>query len=215
VVPASDAPSIWEFIKSALNTCPKGVYMRTVLLILGFLFFVLLPAAAEAGPSGQPLIKVGLWSNQTSVILSADTAFSIADADKKYILGSYKAKEKVTVKFAASGMAVNGKPVAAREITVVVPAKASAGIEVNRRAYRGTVSVRRTVGKNGLTVVNTLPLEEYVYGIIAREISPAWPPEAVRPRLSPPVPTLSTASANTATTATTSAPPPIARFTAA
>ncbi len=154
--------------------------MRTVLLILGFLFFVLLPAAAEAGPSGQPLIKVGLWSNQTSVILSADTAFSIADADKKYILGSYKAKEKVTVKFAASGMAVNGKPVAAREITVVVPAKASAGIEVNRRAYRGTVSVRRTVGKNGLTVVNTLPLEEYVYGIIAREISPAWPPEAVK-----------------------------------
>jgi stage II sporulation protein D len=154
--------------------------MRTTLLVLGFLLLALLPVAAEAGPSGQPLIKVGLWSNQTSVILSADAGFSIADADSKDILGSYKAKEKVTVKFAAAGLVVNGQPVAAREITVVLPAKAPAGIEVNRREYRGTVSVRRTVGKNGLTVVNTLPLEEYIYGIIAREISPAWPLEAVK-----------------------------------
>lgn len=155
--------------------------MRKAILILSLLLLALLPAAlAEAGQASPPLIRVGLWSNQTSVIISAADAFSLADADSKEILGSFQAKEKVTVTFKSSSMAVNGQPVAARELVAVLPAKAAAVVEVNRRQYRGTVSVRRTAGKNGLTVVNTLPLEEYVYGIIAREISPAWPAEAVK-----------------------------------
>ncbi len=155
--------------------------MRNAILILSLLLLALLPAAlAEAAQTSPPLIKVGLWSNQTSIVLSATEGFSLADADSKETIGTYQAKEKIMVTFAASGMAVNGQPVAARELVTVLPAKATAAIEVNRRQYRGTVSIRRTAGKNGMTVVNTLPLEEYVYGIIAREISPAWPAEAVK-----------------------------------
>ena len=155
--------------------------MRKAILILSLLLLAMLPAAlAEAAQASPPLIKVGLWSNQTSIVLSAAEGFSLADADSKETIGSFQAKEKVTVTFAASGIAINGQPAAARELVAVLPAKATAAIEVNRRQYRGAVSIRRTVGKNGLTVVNTLPLEEYVYGIIAREISPAWPAEAVK-----------------------------------
>ncbi len=154
--------------------------MRKAILILSLLLLALLPAAlAEAGQA-SPLIMVGLWSNQTSIVLSSADGFSLADAETSGILGSYKAKEKVTVTFSSSGIAVNGQPVTARKLVAVLPPKAGAAIEVNRRQYRGSVSIHRTAGKNGLTVVNTLPLEEYLYGIIAREISPAWPAEAVK-----------------------------------
>ncbi|MDT8901010.1 SpoIID/LytB domain-containing protein [Anaeroselena agilis] len=155
--------------------------MRKAILILGLLLLAMLPAApAKAGQASPPTVRVGLWANQTSIILSAADGFSLADTDSKELLGSYRAKEKVMITFGASGIAVNGRPVAARALTAFLPAKSVAGIEVNRREYRGTVSIRRTAGKNGLTVVNTLSLEEYVYGIIAREISPAWPAEAVK-----------------------------------
>ncbi len=154
--------------------------MRKIVLALGLMLLAAAAAApAAAAPAAAPLIRVGLWTNQTNIILSAESGFSLVDADSRETLGDYKAGEKVTVTLAGAGMAVKGSKVAAREI-LVVPAGKDAAVEVNRRQYRGAINVRRTAGKNGLTVVNTLPLEEYVYGVIVGEISPAWPQEAVK-----------------------------------
>ncbi len=155
--------------------------MRKLVLILSLLLLAGQPALpAEAAPAASPTIRVGVWSNQANIILSAEAAFSLADADSGQTLGSYKAGEKVAVAAAASGMTVNGRQVAAREIAVVLADKSAAGIEVNRRSYRGAVTVRRTAGKTGLTVVNTVPLEEYLYGVVARVIPPGWPHEALK-----------------------------------
>ena len=155
--------------------------MRKLVLILSLMLLAAMAASpAAAGPDASPPIRVGVWSNQANILLSAEADFSLADATSKETLGSYKSGEKVAVTVSASGLIVNGRPVAAREISVVLPDKSPAGIEINRRFYRGAVSVRRTAGKAGLTVVNTLPLEEYIYGIVAKEISPAWPLEAVK-----------------------------------
>ena len=154
--------------------------MRKIILILLPLVLWLVPAAlAEAGAAG-PVIRVGLWSGQPNIIIAADSEFSLIDRDSREVLGAYRAKEKVAVSARNSGLAVNGKTVAAREIAVLLPENTPAFIEVNRRTYRGAISIRRTVGKNGLTVVNTLPLEEYVYGVIAREVSADWPLEALK-----------------------------------
>ncbi len=155
--------------------------MRKLVPILGLMLLVSLAASPAArAQDSSPLIRVGLWSGQANIVLSAGTDFSLADAASQETLGKYKAGEKVAVSVAASGLTVNGREVAAREITVALPDNAPAGIEVNRRTYRGAVTVRRTVGKAGLTGVNTLPLEEYITGVVAREIPPAWPPEAVK-----------------------------------
>lgn len=153
---------------------------KKIILALALLLLALLPAAlAEAGPAA-PLIRVGVWSNQSNIILSAEASFTLVDSATKEELGSFKAKEKVTVTVKEGAIAVNGRPVAARAIAVQLADQPAAAVEVNRRAYRGSVAIHRTVGKGGLTVVNTLPVEEYLYGIIAREISPAWPLEAVK-----------------------------------
>lgn len=156
--------------------------MRKLLLAVGFLLLALAFAApAEAGPAASPMIKVGLWSGQANILISADSDFSLVDTAGNGVLAGFKAKEKVAVSFKDGRIALNGKPTEAREIAVQQPEKAGeAAVEVNKRFYRGSISIHRTAGKNGLTVVNTLPLEEYLYGIIAKEISPAWPLEAVK-----------------------------------
>lgn len=155
--------------------------MSKLVLIIGIILLAGLSSpTAEAGPETSPLIRVGVWSNQTNIILSAEVDFSLVDTTSKETLGDYKAGEKAAVSVADSGLEINGRQVAALEISVVLPDKSSAGIEINRRFYRGAVSVHRTAGKTGLTVVNTLPIEQYLYGIVAKEIPPAWPPEAVK-----------------------------------
>jgi hypothetical protein len=49
----------------------------------------------------------------------------------------------------------------------------------SRRGYRGTVTAIRT-GSRSLQVVNTLPLELYLRPVVATEVSPSWPVEALR-----------------------------------
>ncbi|MCU0263495.1 MAG: SpoIID/LytB domain-containing protein [Candidatus Nanopelagicales bacterium] len=48
-----------------------------------------------------------------------------------------------------------------------------------RRGYRGTVTALRT-GSRSVQVVNTLPMELYLRPVVAAEVSPSWPVEALR-----------------------------------
>ncbi len=45
--------------------------------------------------------------------------------------------------------------------------------------YRGTLEIRRSEGR-GLTVVNELPIDEYLQGVIPGEVPPTWPAEALK-----------------------------------
>lgn len=148
-----------------------------LLLILGI---VSVTAADTNASAAVPLIRVGLWSNQVNIMLSADSDFTLIDTGNTAVVGQFRSKEKVTVSVKDDHITVNGNPVDARELGVVPAGSGQQVIEVNRRHYRGTVTIHRTRGKTGLTVVNTLSVEQYLYGVIPREISPAWPAESLK-----------------------------------
>ncbi|HEY5513238.1 MAG TPA: SpoIID/LytB domain-containing protein [Geomonas sp.] len=76
------------------------------------------------------------------------------------------------VKRTREGIAVNGRSVAG------LVASAPVRVTVNGKGYRGLLEV--TAADRGLLVVNELPLEEYLIGLINCEISSAWPMEAVK-----------------------------------
>jgi len=69
-------------------------------------------------------------------------------------------------------LSLNG--VAAKKIVAAAPAF----LKVNGKGYRGAIEV--SPGDKGLIVVNELPLEEYLVGLINCEISSQWPIEAVK-----------------------------------
>lgn len=88
----------------------------------------------------------------------------------------------------------NGVPVALASPVVVIAGKngvtvdgatfrrltfsAASAVTVNGKPYRGVAEV--TSADKGILVVNELPLEEYLVGLINCEISSAWPIEAVK-----------------------------------
>src|SRR6185369_13277957 len=76
------------------------------------------------------------------------------------------------VKRTRDGVSVNGRSLPG--LVVSAPAR----VTVNGKGYRGVLEV--TAAERGLLVVNEVPLEEYLVGLINCEISSAWPMEAVK-----------------------------------
>jgi stage II sporulation protein D len=78
----------------------------------------------------------------------------------------------VSVKPIKNGLGVNGKFY--RRLTFA----AASILYVNNKPYRGAAEL--SFAEKGILVVNQLPLEEYLVGLINCEISSAWPIESVK-----------------------------------
>ncbi len=61
----------------------------------------------------------------------------------------------------------------------VVPKEEGKALRVNGRRYRDAIVIRKNAA-NQITVVNELKLDEYIYGILPREVSPDWPIESLK-----------------------------------
>lgn len=140
-------------------------------------------AQAKNGAEGSeaPSVRVGIWSNQPNLLVSTDADFNIINADTDERLGRYGAKTKVSIASRDGSIFLNGVKMAATRLLIVADDDTHTHfIEVNRHSYRGQIEIHRTHNKTGLTVVNTLPVEQYLYGVIPKEISPEWNMEVLK-----------------------------------
>jgi peptidoglycan hydrolase-like amidase len=140
----------------------------------------LLVLAAAGQPATEPTVRVGLTQNASSVTLKSESAFTVdtrvtRSATFTNVLaldpaaaGSLKKSDlqyRVVVELDGDTMLVLPPGAHARVEAGGAP------LEIDTRAYRGAIDVfgntRRT-----LTVVNELPLEEYLRGVVPNELSP-------------------------------------------
>lgn len=138
----------------------------------------LLGAVSGQEVTGQAAqrVRVGLLVGQPEVVLSADTPLRVLDvqADRAEILsvGAW------TFRASGDGVEVPGVNRYGAVVRVQAEGDRPVRVEDKMRAYRGVIELRRT--EAGLTVVNELELEAYLYGVLKLEINPAWPAEAVK-----------------------------------
>lgn len=127
-----------------------------------------------------PTIAVGLESNKTICTITCNTAFVVTDAKGKAIL-KLRPSDKLSVKSGKNGITVNGKQCSGDRIAICPDAKEkNAMVTLDGTPYRGSLSLLRTKGKIGMTVVNHIALEEYLYGVVPNEMSPSWESEALK-----------------------------------
>ncbi|MBP2652878.1 MAG: SpoIID/LytB domain protein [Firmicutes bacterium] len=151
---------------------------RVMILVIVSLFILVSPVCGVS--SKGPLIRVGIISNQENIFITAEKEFSLVDAETGNVISRCPAGVKVTLSNNNVNALVNGKPTTANEIKVVFPTGMEQTLEINKRFYRGAISVRYMSGKHSFTVVNTLALEDYLCGVLPREISPEWPVDALK-----------------------------------
>lgn len=113
-------------------------------------------------------------ARQVRVLLAEGLASATVSSTKPFKL--VDARGKVRRLKPGNQKLVAGKLAAARLPLRYVPG--AAPLQLNGAAYRGTLLVHR-VGKK-LTVVNRLPLDRYLRGVVPWEMPDDWHPEALR-----------------------------------
>lgn len=152
-------------------------------------FYILLPVVlvmnffivpVNAMPAGA-MIRVGILSNIQTVLLSGDTDFDITNGETGKSLGHFSSGAMVTLGVQEKNITINNKKILGTKIHIVKAKNDNDHfLEVNHKEYRGNMDIHISYGKTGLTVVNVLPTEQYLYGVIGKEISPEWQLEAVK-----------------------------------
>ncbi|WP_167958809.1 SpoIID/LytB domain-containing protein [Anaerosporobacter faecicola] len=109
----------------------------------------------------------------SKVILTSDKAFTITYGKKEK---KYKANEKVTIKPSSKLLAEGRLRVETKEqgkITITSIERA-----YGNPSYRGSIEI--ATNEQGLTIVNELPLEEYLYSVVPSEMPTSYGKEAMK-----------------------------------
>ena len=139
--------------------------LRLVVLILVSICVFL--QAASAAPLRQQNVRVALHKGVETVRLDGE---GVLATDESGI--PLRIVLPLQVKRSRENIAVGG--VTVRKLVAASPAV----MAVNGKKYRGTIEI--TPYDKGLLVVNELPLEDYLVGLINCEISSQWPIDAVK-----------------------------------
>jgi stage II sporulation protein D len=141
---------------------------------------VLLMLAIGWQPAAEPTVRIGLTQNATSVTLKSDSPFRV----EQHLTRSATFTNVLAVDAAAAG-ALKKSELQRRlsveldgDTLLVFPTAthvriepAGAPLEMETRAYRGAIEVFGN-SRHTLTVVNELPIEEYLRGVVPNELSP-------------------------------------------
>ena len=119
----------------------------------------------------QPIIRVGVLEGVKQISLQVSAPCIIINAAKGSILKKIPADKRfiLTLQY----MNVNAIEILPEKI----PLKDFC-VTVGEKKYFGGLSVVKSGG--GLTVVSLAPLEEYLRGVVAKEMSPSYPLEALK-----------------------------------
>ncbi len=159
--------ALW-FYSTLTDSFMKNL-MCSVIALTALLMGVLLAVAAEPYQysSSQEQIRVAILKAADSVTLNGDGLLATDENSRPIPL-----ELPVTVRNDRGRVQIgNGS---GRIIRV-----AGAGVvRINNKSYRGLLEF--SIQSGGLLVVNELPLEQYLVGVINSEISSTWPMESIK-----------------------------------
>jgi stage II sporulation protein D len=147
-------------------------FRKDVTQIYGFLsgiliFIVCFPVSVIAGSSQRDDIRVAVLKGVETVRLDGTDLSAFGGSGERLDLTG-----PVTVKAESYGISVNGR------ILRKLRSSARGVVRVNGKGFRDVIEILPL--EKGLLVINELPVEDYLAGIINSEISSQWPIEAVK-----------------------------------
>lgn len=124
-----------------------------------------------------PVIEVGLLSGQGTVSVKC-LADCEAKADGK-TWQTFKKGQTVTAKRDGKQVVLNGKKKPG-PVYISPKDEKNAALSVKGNTYRGDIKLLPSAYADGLTVVNAVPMEDYLCGVVPSEVSPSWHEDALK-----------------------------------
>jgi len=160
-----------KLIQSSGKISMDGRRLVTTVAVIAF--------AVAALAERIPVVRVGLASfgSPVTVTLTSDLAFAAIDPFTNARLAAWKPKEVVAIRAEGNLVVVGSQKREAVYFSSESPALKLVSGSVGRR-YRGWMYVSALAGK--LVLINELPLESYLMGVVPCEMGPSSPIEALK-----------------------------------
>lgn len=151
--------------------------LRPIIDIAVLVFLAFLPVAASAQDTCKtPLVRVSVVKDADAVRLRIAGNYRISDLVSKKPLLEGKYLGDSFLKPSGAGFDIGGSAIDSPAVEIEPLGGARAYI--NERVFRGEIKIYNISGK--VMVINTVDLEEYLYGVIRNEVSTWWPMEALK-----------------------------------
>ena len=141
-----------------------------------FVILLLMMLMATSAWAAQPIIRVGILRNVTSAEITGAGVFEVSYS-KSDQTGYFN--HGISIKIKDNSLYVETKKISSDKVFIRTE---DSRVVVNKRNYRGTIQIINNAPQS-FNVVEVLPMDEYVYGIIKNEISPRWPEEAIKAQI--------------------------------
>jgi stage II sporulation protein D len=125
-------------------------------------------------PSSPDIIRVRILQTRAPIRLGSEGTFRFGS--RKDSVG-YTSPSSLRVR--ASGGSIHFGRRKLRSPVAAVPISADDPLSINGKKYRGTL-LFHLVGNGRIEVIEYLTMSEYLYGVLPKEISYAWPLEALK-----------------------------------
>lgn len=145
--------------------------------ILSLLIFSNIVLTAEK----QPILRVGIFLDQIEANISGDGTFKIYNL-KSNVLVSEERNKGIKLLPRDQGIEILGKGVYSGPIEIIPVGNTKIIVMFNGQKYhyRGNIEIDIDKEDKKLNVINIIGIEEYLYGVLKKEISPHWPAEALK-----------------------------------
>ncbi len=144
-------------------------------IIIFFLISVCVGLPALAGEENY--IRVKVLEGINSISISCFTPIEIRDLKTQKILLDKPSLLDFKIRPARNGLNLGGVVTDTQSISI--ESQPLGIISLGKRQYRGRIECRRQ-SRNDLLIINELPIDEYLYGVLKHEVSPGWPREALK-----------------------------------
>jgi len=144
------------------------------------------PTSQVPAAGGEPLVRVPLAQGLSRTSFSLNATGQLLDADTNRLLATLAPAENYQVTAAPNGLVLSGVTLSTptRDFLIQAvspdagdPFLVSLQDGSSPSRYRSALVIR--LDGPGMDVYNQLPLEEYLYGVVPREMSPSAPPAAL------------------------------------
>jgi stage II sporulation protein D len=130
-----------------------------------------------ARPKRTESIRVLVLEGATEMRVSSSSSLEILNPNGGVLLQTINTPQEVRVRFDGGVLSVNGK---AWPVTELVLSPAGGGtVRVNGATFRGNLKLIVT-GQGRINTVNLVDIEDYLYGVVPKEMPPYWPDEALK-----------------------------------
>ena len=158
--------------KVVKTTDANSIQANTAVITRNKVGSVVTPATERK--ENMPNVRVLLGSRSSDATVTSTANMVVLNSGNGQV-STISANRSTSIGVRGGKIAVNGKAI--DSVVTLKPANSDAPFLFEGKGYRGGLTLRANNGT--MMIINSVPLEDYLYGVVPQEVVPSWPAAAL------------------------------------